>query len=351
MNIDLKTQEQVTELKPVNTKGLSVGLDIGTCFLVCARLKENKIIFKTQRDAFFDIENTIMSKGMLNKLKANYIESEDKKNLFILGEEALQLANFFNKEARRPLAKGVISTREKESLAMIKVLLHSLVGDPIENGEKLYYSSPASPIDAEYNNVYHENVLKSFLNSFGYSAQSINEAFAIVWSELDDEDFTGMSLSFGAGMVNCALSFIGISEKSHQFSIARGGDWIDENSATATGQKASRMTIVKELGIDLLNPKNREENAIKIYYENLIQYTCNAIEKKLSQAENLPNFPKPITVIVSGGTSLAQNFEVLFEQELKTKTLPFKIKGIRKAKDQLNAVAKGCLLNALNFYS
>jgi hypothetical protein len=192
------------------------------------------------------------------------------------------------------------------------------------------------------------NVLKSFLTSFGYSVEPINEAFAIIWSELGEEDYSGMALSFGAGSCNVALSMYGISDSNQQFCLARSGDWVDQNAATATGLKISKMTVIKEAGIDLLNPKSREETAIKIYYENLISYVCKAIENRFNNIKAIPSFDKPITVIVSGGTSKPTNFDILFEQELKSKNFPFQIKEVKRAKDPLNAVAKGCLLNALN---
>jgi hypothetical protein len=113
------------------------------------------------------------------------------------------------------------------------------------------------------------------------------------------------------------------------------------------GLKSSRITVIKEAGVDLLNPKNREETAIKIYYENLIKYVCEGIDKKLNNSTNIPNFDSPIKIVISGGTSKAINFDKLFEQEIMSRSLPFKIKEIKKAKDQLNAVAEGCLLNAM----
>jgi hypothetical protein len=354
---DQKKQEKNVETikrkkqEVVETRQKGLAIDIGTGFLVSAISVDSKIKYRTQRDAFVDLENSFMTKSMLTKLKASYIESEDKKMLYVIGEQALQLSVFFGRECRRPLSKGVISTREKECLQMLKIILHSLVGDPIIENEKLYFSVPANPVDENFNGIYHENVLKSFLVSFGFDACPINEAFAIVLSELEDEDYTGIALSFGSGMVNVALSFMGVTEKKHQFSIARGGDWVDTNSAIAVGEKASKMTTIKEAGVDLLNPKNREETAIKIYYENLIKYTCDAIEKKFGIMEDIPNFPESISVVISGGTSKAINFDKLFEEELRTKKLPFTIKLVKKASDPLNAVAKGCLLNALQFYS
>jgi hypothetical protein len=348
----LVRRKEVKEEVPVDSKrDKGLGLDVGTAFIVCGLSKNNEASFKVQRDAFFDVDNNAMSKGMLNRLKANYIESEDKRSLYVIGEEALNMANFFNKEVRRPLSQGVISTREKEALSMIKTILHSLVGNPIVEKEVIHYSVPAIPLDANYNIVYHDNMLKSFLTSYGFNAIPMNEALAICWAELDEENYTGISLSFGAGMVNCALSFLGQSEESQQFSVARAGDWIDENAAIAIGLKASKITTLKESGIDLKNPQGREQEAIRIYYENLIKYVCNALEKKINKSENLPNFPEPITVVVSGGSAKAKGFEILFEEELKTRKFPFKIKQVKKAKDQLNAVAKGCLLNSLHHYN
>lgn len=329
-----------------------VGLDVGTMFCIAASSIDNEATFRVQRDAFFDIENTPMSRGMLQKLNANYIESEDERSLYVVGDEALQMANVFNREIRRPLSGGVVSTREKEALGMIKVILHSLLGDPIEDGEVCHFSVPAQSLDAEGQNVvYHENMLKSFISSFGYKAISMNEAYAIVWSELEDQNFSGLALSFGAGMVNACLSFMGVTEEAHQFSASRSGDWIDHNAATALGLVESKITAIKEGGIDLLNPNGREQTAIKIYYDNLISYVCNALAKNFERAKNIPNFPEPITVVVSGGTSQILNFDKAFRQELNRKKLPFQIKEVRKAKDPLNAVAKGCLLNSLNHYS
>jgi hypothetical protein len=332
---------------------VGIGADIGTMTVISAVMKDNnndETTYKVQRDAFFDIENTMMSKAMLNKLESNYIESEDKKLLYVIGDKALEMANFFNREIRRPLSQGVVSTREKEALSMIKLIIHGVLGDPIEENEACHFSVPAAPIDANYNIVYHQNILKSFITSFGYKAIPINEAAAVGLSELENEDFSGLALSFGAGMVNISFLMFGITQPEQQFSIARSGDWIDSNSAIACGLKSSKMTAIKESGVDLLNPKTREETAIRIYYENLIQYTCDALEKKTNSSMTI-NFENPISVIVSGGTSKAINFEKLFEQELKTKTFPFKIKEVRKAKDQLKAVARGCLLSSLNYLS
>ncbi|MDO8640295.1 MAG: hypothetical protein Q7R33_02025 [Nitrosarchaeum sp.] len=326
-----------------------IGADIGTAFINSAVMDEkNEIKIRTQRDAFFDIENDKFARNMLVVNKANYIVSDDNKLLYVIGQEALNFANVFKKEIRRPLHKGVISTREPEALLMIKTILKNVLGEPEYENELCKFSVPASPIDADYNVIYHENVLKSFIESFGYRAEPLNEARAICFSELDDDGFTGLSLSFGAGMVNLSLSYMGAS--AVEFSVSRSGDWIDENAARAIGERTTKMTAVKEAGIDLLTPKDRYEESISIFYRNFIAYVVKCFEQKLAKTENIPEFPQPISIVLAGGTSLAKSFDKVFKQEIEKIKLPFQIKEVRLANEQMFAVARGCLYSSLSEY-
>jgi len=343
------TKGKVIMDKSDKSRKNGIGLDVGTAFINSAIIDNNdEVKIKTQRDAFFDIDNDKFARNMLIANKANYIESDDGKLLYVVGQEALNFANVFKKEIRRPLQKGVISTREPEALLMIKTIIKNVLGKPNCEHEICKFSVPASPIDADYNVIYHENVLKSFIESFGFKAEPINEAKAICYSELDDEGFTGMTLSFGAGMVNCAIVYMGAA--SIEFSISRSGDWIDENAARAIGERTSKLIAVKEIGVDLLAPKDRYEESISIFYRNFIAYVVKCIEKKLRDSATVPEFPQPIPVILAGGTSLAKSFDVVFRQELEKTKLPFAIKEVRLANDQMFAVARGCLYASLSEY-
>jgi hypothetical protein len=332
-----------------DNRRLGVGLDIGTAFINCAVIDDkDEIKIRTQRDAFFDIENEKFARNMLDMNKARYIVSDDAKSLYVIGQEAINFANVFKKEARRPLQKGVISTREPEALLMIKTIITSVLGKPKQLGEICKFSVPADPVDADYNVIYHENVLRSFVESAGFKAEPINEARAVCFSELDEEGFTGLALSFGAGMVNACLTYMGTA--SVEFSISRSGDWIDKNSAIAIGELATKMTTIKEKGIDLLKPNGQHEKSISAHYQFFIAYVAKMLEEKLSKADKIPEFPEPISIVLAGGTSLASSFDTVFAQEMEKVKLPFKIKSIRKAQDQMFAVAKGALYSSQSEY-
>ena len=106
----------------------------------------------------------------------------------------------------------------------------------------------------------YQGLFESMINKMGFTAHAINEAHAVIFAELAESDFTGIGLSFGGGMANACIAYKSIPCLS--FSVARGGDWIDKNVANVLGCPRSKATHIKERGIDIRDPKSREEEAV-----------------------------------------------------------------------------------------
>ena len=321
------------------------GLDVGTAFVYCAEKQGNKISFRTQRDAFFDIEYSDFTKEMLTTSKVNYIQKDEK--LYVVGDEAIKFANIFNKNARRPLSKGIISPSEREALPMIELIIKSVVGKPKYKGEIVYYSIPGPPVDVDFNIVYHEKVVHGFLTKLGYTPKSINEGLAVVFSELDKDGFTGIGLSFGGGMVNMCLSYMSVP--IFTFSISKAGDWIDQQVAMAVDETASRICAIKESTLDLTKyvGLSKIETALSIYYDNLIEYVLENIKREFGRTKKMPRIDKPITVVLSGGSALPKGFLDRFKGVLAKVRFPLEIGEVRVASESQYSVAKGALIAAM----
>jgi hypothetical protein len=320
------------------------GVDIGTTFIKCAQKVGNEIVFRSQRNAFFEIEHTDFTKKILDNSKVKYILREDK--LYVVGEDALEFANMFNKETRRPLSRGVISPTEKEALPMVELLVKSVLDEPAHKGEIVYFSIPGEPLDADFNIIYHIKMVEGFLKTLGYTPKPINEGHAVILSELAEEDFTGIGLSFGGGMVNVCLSFRSVP--IFKFSVAKAGDWIDQQVAMAVDESTSRVSAVKESSLDLSKEKglSKIESALSVYYNHLIEYVIENIKQEFSKARKMPRITKPITIILSGGTSLPKGFAHRFNQILDRLKLPIPVSEVRMAAQPLHSVAKGALVAA-----
>jgi hypothetical protein len=323
---------------------LGKGLDIGTANLAAAvQDNDDGITVTVERNAFLDIGSDVYSKNMLTKLKVPYVVHNGK--LIVLGESAFELANVFSKETRRPMKDGLISPAEVDAMPMIKLIIQKVLGEPREQGENCYFSVPAESLDVDNNVVYHQGLFEGMLNNLGYTGKAINEAHAVVFSELADQDFTGIGLSFGGGMANACVCYKTIPCLS--FSVARGGDWIDMNVANVLGIKKSRATYVKERGVDIRDPKNREEEAVAIYYRNLISYTLQNIKTRFEAGQDMPMFNDPIDIACAGGTSMVGGFIEVFRDEFAKIDFPIPVGRIFRAEEALQAVAKGCLVAAV----
>lgn len=335
-------------------------LDVGTGMLVSCRMTESgTVVTKSIRDAFLELTpinklvGATMKKG-LTRANINFFEIDDK--FYVLGDDSLIQSIERQTVIQRPMSKGVISATEIKALPMFKALLNELLGPPQVENEKIIFTLPGAPIDAKFDVMYHEAVIEHILRELGYSGKALNEAHAIIFSELEDEDFTGLSLSFGSGMVN--IGICNLADLVHKFSIAKSGDYIDESTALALGYDPNNLknneitpnliTFIKEQGVDLLatDLTDRVKIGIIAHYKNLIRYVVDNLITELKTKKVSVKFTKPIVIVVAGGTSLAGGFIEVFSQELLSRKteLPFEIKEIRHSKQALTAVAQGCLL-------
>ena len=333
---------------------MAVGCDIGTCFCVSARQDNNaQVQIKSIRDAFIDMDNDASVKNLLKMSKVDYIEADDK--LYIVSDASLTMANLFKREVRRPLSKGVISPGELEAEKILLVLLENILGKAKNEGETCFYSVPGSPVDRDMDVIYHQAMFSKLIGSLGYKPVALNEAAAISYSNAAKENFSSLSISFGAGMVNICLMFqtmIGMA-----FSVSRGGDWIDQSAANATGSTASRLQAIKERGINLLDPSEgeaktfREREALAIYYKSLVLYAFDSIRKEFEKRRGTIDLPNSLPIIISGGTAKAHNFLEFFTSAFNAVKGKFEIpiSEVRLATDPLNAVAQGLLVAALNY--
>jgi hypothetical protein len=338
-----KPQEAVKKEK---SKVVSIGLDIGTMHLVCARSDTDDV--KITRNVFLKVDRDDISLSQLSNI--SYVEGQDGE-LFIIGSDAFEFANIFGKEVSRPMEKGLISPKEISAIDVISLMLKDLIGETKDKEVYCSYSIPAAAIDEERSITYHENVFARILNKIGVNYTSVNEAMAIIYSECAKENFSGIAISFGAGMANCAISYKGV--QALEFSTARAGDWIDRMVASDLDMVPNRVTNIKEkymkLGGDVTikNKKTKRVlEALFYYHKALIDYTVKRIIREFDEKVDI-EIDDEIPIVIAGGTSLPEGFLELFKNVISANELPFAVSEIRHAKNPLTAVANGLLIRTM----
>lgn len=328
-----------------------IGLDVGTSFIIASSYDGDDIVFKDFRDAFYVIKpSTPISAKMIEKgLKGQVFIKDEDGSFILLGKDAIEKAIERNDNARRPMKKGVVSASEKESRRILSFILKEVVGKANKKNDKLVFCIPAQPVDVEdedFDVGYHEDFVSSVLKECGYDVKVINEAEAICYAELESEDYTGISISAGSGMQNVCVMLNG--EVIVKFSSTKSGDFIDHMVSLATGERDTVVQAEKEHGLYTIGEHNDNPvlEAVCSYYERLIDYTTKQISAHLTGHKLLPKFKEPLTVVVGGGTSLAQGYIETFEKKLIDNNFPLPIKVVKHAEDPLHSVSKGCLIAA-----
>ncbi|MFQ6056743.1 MAG: hypothetical protein ACE5J3_12265, partial [Methanosarcinales archaeon] len=145
-------------------------------------------------------------------------------------------------------------------------------------------------------------------------------------------------------MTNVALGYYATPVLS--FSLARGGDWIDQQAARATGLSVERICTIKEKNFKLsyVTEMGSPEGALAVYHNNLISYVINYLKREIAKGITTPDISVP--VVLAGGTAMPAGFTDQFRKQLHETDLPINISRVILAKDPLFSVARGCLIAA-----
>lgn len=333
------------KVQPFHAMNLDLGrgLDVGTVTICAAARKTGEgTVYNLQRNAFLDVRDDAFGRKLL-KYGIDYLVRGERG--YIIGDPAFEFANIFEKPLRRPMREGMLCSDEPEAILIVNHLVQELLGPPQQAGEICCYSVPGEPSDDDRNCIYRQSSLEAVLVELGYTPRPVLESHLAVLAELKDQDYTGIGVSCGGGMVNVCLAYKSVPTLS--FSTLRGGDWIDDSVAAALGTPAPLVCAIKEAGMDLMKPRGRIQEALSIYYRHFIQYTLEQMKRKLEGSHSRPTFAKPVPLVLAGGTAMIAGFVDLFRAELDKIGFPVEISEIRLAANPLNGVAEGCLQAAL----
>jgi len=326
-----------------NRNTAPLGLDVGTSRLVVARRSEEEFQFESQLNAFVDIPFSKMTESVLKKEHVPH--AVEGTRMLVYGNESQRFASMLNTEIRRPMTRGVINPGEPDSIKLIRELVNSLTGKNAQKGQKVCFSVPAAPLGSEESISYHEATVKQVLNDLGFQGTSINEGLATVYAEMEDSNYSGIGISCGGGLCNVCMAYLAVPLVS--FSIAKAGDFIDHNAASATGERANRIRIMKEQSFYLNGASSdKVQHVLGVYYDDMIHGLVNALNEAVTR--NAPKFTQAVPMVLSGGTVMPKGFRDRFEKILQESGFPIELTEIRLARDPLTATARGALVSALS---
>lgn len=323
--------------------GDPLGLDVGTSRIVLAN-NPNASSTRSQMNAFVAVPYSKIVEDVLQQ--RNMIYDRNGKDIYVYGNDSDFLASFLNTVPRRPMRHGVLNAHEKLGQQIMKAIFQRLL-PPARKNEMLCFSVPGKGQGADSNLVYHEAVLKNLLQGMGYNAKPINEGLAVIFSELHDENFTGIGISCGGGMCNVCVSVMALPVIT--FSTPKSGDYIDSSVAEVLNETSTRVRVFKEESLNLSQtPKDEMSRALHIYYEDVLQTLISQLRDELEGSRHLSRIDRPLSIVISGGSAKPPGFLEKFKTMLKSSEFPIETADIRLARDPLAGTALGCYVAAVS---
>jgi hypothetical protein len=324
----------------------ALGLDVGTSRIVIARRADSDFSYESQLNAFVAIPYSKITEGVLERERIPHTVQSGQ--IIVHGNESEKFAGLLNAETRRPMTGGLLDAKEPDSLSMIREILTTMfAAHRTEKQQKVCFTVPAPPLGAESSLTYHEATLRQILTELNYQPVSINEGLAIVYSELESSNYTGIGISCGGGLCNVCLAYLSVPIIS--FSIPKAGDYIDSSAASMTGERANRIRLTKEDSFHFNGFfADKVHQVLGVYYDEMIRSLVSALKDAFTRTSNLPKFNRPIPMVLSGGTALPPGFRDRFEKLLWEQEFPVTVSDIRLAQNPLYSTAKGALVCALS---
>lgn len=322
-----------------------VGLDVGTSRIVAAWPSETGYIYRSELNSFVTLPGSKFTESVLRK--ENVPHTVRGAEIFVQGNESERFADLLGGEIRRPMHKGFLNPNEPESHTMIQELIANLVGPAKHARQKLFYSVPAAPPGAGDTLTFHDATLKNMLTELGYDARGVSEGLAVVYSELEGANYTGIGISLGGGLCNVCMSYLAVPVIS--FSVPKAGDYIDSSAATVTNELANRVRLIKENSFEFGGlQQDKAHQVISVYYDDLIGSLVGAMKDVFTQTKSLPRLGRPIPLVLSGGSAMPRGFKNRFDEALRAAEFPVPVSEVRLADNPLTATAKGALIAALS---
>lgn len=323
-----------------------VGLDIGTSRIVAAsRIGEQESV-KSELNAFVSLPYSKMTESSLKREQIPHAARDGQ--LVVFGNECARLADLLGRDIRRPMTQGILNADEPDSLSQIQAIIAGVLDGAPKDGAKVCFSIPAPPLGASGSLTYHEASIRSLLNQLGYNdVRSVNEGVAVIYSELEDSNYTGIGVSCGGGLCNVALAYMSVPVLS--FSVPKGGDFIDSSAAGVTGELVNRVRLLKEESFHFNGHfADKVQQAISVYYDDMIATVVQGLKDSFAASRNTPKFGRAVPLVLSGGGVMPKGFRERFEQALASASLPVAVSEVRIAANPLETTARGALISVLS---
>lgn len=330
---------------------MMIGLDLGASEFRSLYHAGDRLQLRRMRAVYATVEDTTPRRKLLQQAAIPFAVCQE--HLVVVGTAAEELSHLLRVELRPLLPEGRIPQADPLGRQLLVAGIEAAV--PVATESALCCWSCAG-VEAGPEAESSQGFVEQVLRLRGYSSQRITAGEALLLAELGRDGFSGLSLSFGASHCSATLSLQGQTVWSH--SLARGGDWLDEQMARFTERTvwdAEGRQLLDVAGVrswrEGLLPGGKSLETPEF---GLLQELCGELLSQLLRECAVHLAAGPVThdmrqnvcLLAGGGLTQIPGWRRWLEAHLSQYQWPLKFNDVRIGSTAPETVSRGCLIRA-----
>jgi len=333
---------------------MSTALDVGSHRLKTLRHDGERLLGRSCRSRYAVIDNQESQRTLLNHMNIPHAVCDE--GLVVIGDHATDFSRLFQVPCLPLLPHGRIPQSNPPARQIIAALIESHLPEPKQSGEICCLSFPGLPAKEQAQGNTDYEFYTRLIRLQGYEPLVLTSSLAVVLAEMVGHSFTGIGINLGASSCEVSLAHLG-NEIAH-CSISRGGDWIDEQFALrneeytwdAKGNRHPDLLGVscwkESLTESIVEAATKQEKLLCELYRELVSTVLQEVSAAFSRIPAVRDVPRPLGLVVCGGSSRIPGFDQLFRKELHRNPLPMEVSNLFLANSSDYTVARGGLIYA-----
>ena len=329
---------------------MTIALDIGASRIRSLRPQGTRLFGRAAPLTYALLPDSPRHRRLLDGGRVPFAVSEDR--LVLIADHAVEFARLFREPIRSGLCAGQLAANDPLARQVVAAITDAVLPRASEPGEICCLTVPGGVDPDSHEAAFFARLVRLA----GYTPAIVRAGLGLILAELRDAFFTGVGLSFGAATSELTIAHRGRQVAS--LAIGRGGNWIDAQLAEqegcflwdGTGQRHPDLDAVAraktEHGESLLAPTSPRGRRLAALYQRLIDELCQHAAGILQQIPLMGMLPRPLPLVVGGGTARIRGFGEMLDASLQSAALPIALRPARLIYETDYTVARGCLIRA-----
>ncbi len=330
----------------------TIALDLGSTEFRSMRTDGQRLLARRIPAVYCVETNDLSNRRLLDQARIPY--SQTKNSLIIMGSAAHEYSMLVRSPVVPVILEGHLPWDDPVGRQVCSTLVESII--PVSKSEYslCVLSLPASAVQLSQE---QRGFIDEVISLRGYQSVVLNSATALCFAELQDAEFTGVSLDIGAESIAINISqhglplFEGVFGQGfrvieNRFAQSRHRYLWDQNGNRYLDLQSVRKWI-HESKMNLTSPASGDELWLVQQFRQLLADAWSSMLPDFLRLKGHALFKQRLPFVVSGGASQLEGIPQLVEDVIHNGRIPFRVADVQVSSLKPYSITRGLLVHAM----